>query len=255
MELAKIIDGIERVAPLSYADTWDHSGIQVASVRKNAQHLGVMLDPTLCSITKAIDLGADVLLSHHPLSMKPKYPDTQDDYFAILSLLLTKKICLYSAHTSLDANPHGPVRWFADALHVVSPQILEPLGEEHGFGFYGDLATSLPYDAFCKQIEKSLGISQWKACGKQPDIVRSIACCPGSGASLAEHAEAQGVDVFITGDIKYHTALDTRIRIIDVGHFILEEEMMRIFAEILSKDLSIPVSFIPSKDPLFFERA
>lgn len=70
-------------------------------------------------------------------------------------------------------------------------------------------------------------------------------------------ALASGADVYITGDIKYHSALDAEasgLRIIDVGHFTLEEEMMRRFAATLAEQLSVPVTFLPGRDPLTGER-
>ena len=67
-----------------------------------------------------------------------------------------------------------------------------------------------------------------------------------------------GADVFVTGDVKYHAALDARdggLRVLDVGHFVLEEEMMRRFAERLAAELSVPVRFFAGSDPLEGERA
>jgi putative NIF3 family GTP cyclohydrolase 1 type 2 len=191
--------------------------------------------------------------------MQPRFPNRCDDYLAILALLFSRGIWLYSAHTSLDANPKGPVRWLADDLRLASLEILEPAAEsgtglpESGFGFTGLLSEALPYADFCRVLARVLGADAWQACGPKPESLRRVACCPGSGGALVQAAIGAGADVFITGDFKYHAALDAvsaGLRVLDVGHFVLEEEMMRRFSVRLEQDLGLPVRFFPGQDPL-----
>jgi putative NIF3 family GTP cyclohydrolase 1 type 2 len=127
-----------------------------------------------------------------------------------------------------------------------------------GFGFTGLLPEPLPYADFSAKLAACLGKKEWQACGPRPNIISRVACCPGAGGSLTQGALRSGADVFITGDIKYHTAFDARenaLRILDVGHFVLEEEMMRRFADQLAGELSIPVCFFAGSDPLMLEQA
>ncbi|MDR2892306.1 MAG: Nif3-like dinuclear metal center hexameric protein [Deltaproteobacteria bacterium] len=272
MQVSEIIKTIEKIAPLCLAAPWDKSGLQVAATRSEAGHLAVMLDPSLESINKGLALGADFLLAHHPLSMKPRFPDTPGQYHSILSLLFRNDVCLYSAHTSLDASPLGPACWLADKLDLKDYAILEPTGqiaassrqtgtalgpvesEIAGFGFIGDLPAPLPYDEFCRKLAEALERDDWRACGPRPDQVTRVACCPGSGSDLISVAQNGGADVYITGDLKYHAALDAEIRVLDVGHFQIEEIMMRNFARQLAAALpQLEVSFVAGSDPLAFE--
>lgn len=268
MKVVDIINFIEKIAPCSQAASWDRSGIQVAAMREHASQVAVMLDPSLTQVEKALAAGADFILSHHPLSMTPRFPDQADGYLALLSALLGRKAWLYSAHTSLDANPCGPVRWLAEALGLTGVATLEATGgpaacpeagaaeggQAYGFGFIGDMPQPLPYGDFCHVLAAALGKASWQACGPQPAVVRRVACCPGSGSSLFSLAADAGADVFITGDVKYHSALETPLRALDVGHFCLEEEMMRRFALWLGEALSVPVRFWPGEDPLAPEK-
>lgn len=264
MKLAEVIAFIEKIAPLEIAPEWDPCGVQVASMHDEVHLVAVMLDPTLDNLARAADANADFVLAHHPLSMQPQFPNQNDSYLACLSLLLTKGIFLYSAHSSLDASPNGPVRWLAEELHLQNVRTLNLFSGDkaaqssayaYGFGFTGHLEEKIPYAEFCRTLAPILGRDEWLVCGPQPEMVSHVACCPGSGRALIPQAIAAGVDVYITGDIRYHAGLEARqadLRVLDVGHFILEEKMMSLFAKQMSDELGLPVLFFPGLDP--FER-
>ena len=111
----------------------------------------------------------------------------------------------------------------------------------------------LPLDRMC-------GVA--RLIGDPERVIRRVAVCTGSGSSLLEDAARAGADLFITGDMKYHDALALHSRqngnssnfcpmsILDIGHFSLEEEMMRRFALQLEKELDgVTVTFLPGRDP------
>ena len=148
MHIAEIISTIEQMAPLQGAASWDASGLQVAAHRTDATRLAVCLDPSPASIAAALELGAQCILSHHPLALKPSLPNRIDHYHDVLRLLLGNDVPLYAAHTSLDVNSDGPVSWLARELHLDNLAVLEPTGPgtgdlPHGFGLAGDLAESV----------------------------------------------------------------------------------------------------------------
>ncbi|MDR2050580.1 MAG: Nif3-like dinuclear metal center hexameric protein [Deltaproteobacteria bacterium] len=270
MKIYELINIIEKTAPLNLAESWDKSGMQVASFREEIFHPAIMLDPLPRNIRQALDSGADFLLAHHPLTLQPRFPDSPGDYHTVLSLLFKADVPLYSAHTSLDCNPSGPVRWLAEEFNLRSTRLLAENGlaalpgrEEQkkypfGFGFVGDLPLALPYAEFCRKLALVTGKNAWRSCGAKPAQVRRLACCPGSGGDLAAAALAAGADVFITGDLRYHAVLSGAPHMLDLGHFQLEEIMMRRFAADLDAMLStgnIEVTFISGSDPFIFERS
>lgn len=265
MKQLDVIRCIERVAPLTIAASWDHSGIQVASGREEICQLGVCLDPTPSSVRKALDAGADMILSHHPLTLAPRFTDRLDAYRDVLALLLRADVPLYAAHTSLDANPAGPVSWLAEELGMkrfdeaeLPLDIIEKTGEMEcggsrwncGFGVVGN-CSPLTADSLWKMLAPWLDGSCPRLVGELPEQIERIAICPGSGGDLAGEAAAVQADVLITGDLKYHTALELPLPVLDVGHFSLEEEMMRRFSRYLEKALSgVHVEFFEARDPL-----
>jgi dinuclear metal center YbgI/SA1388 family protein len=120
-----LIARIETTAPLHLAASWDKSGVQIASAATEVKTLCVALDPTVDTLRRAVDLQADFLLCHHPLALSPRLPSRLDEYHEVLRLTLGSSMWLYSAHTSLDANPDGPVNWLGRALGLRNMRILE----------------------------------------------------------------------------------------------------------------------------------
>lgn len=325
MQLSDLIKEIQKIAPLQAAADWDNSGMQVLGARKEINRVAITLDPTLPAITNAVTTGADCILTHHPLSFKPRSLGVASPYLEIVRTLLSSGVSLYSAHTSLDANPAGPAAWLARELNmeidtilektwVRSPvsfcietssveramelatkwksipgvlksgivhgnvelvvfeedwpgiratlicdtpeslfhQVLTVLPEHvYGFGFVGTLPTSMETQDFLQLVGSLISAEYWTMCGALPTRIQRVAVCPGSGSSLADNAFDAGADIFITGDVKYHAAVDTRGFLLDVGHFSLEEEMMRRFCKMLQKELpNIEFQFVPSIAPL-----
>ncbi|MBQ9406934.1 MAG: Nif3-like dinuclear metal center hexameric protein [Desulfovibrio sp.] len=256
MQLTNIRSEIERIAPLAAAAAWDASGLQVAARRREAAILAVCLDPKPQSIALALDRGAECILSHHPLSLKPTLPNRLDAWHESLRLLLRADVPLYAAHTSLDVNPCGPVGWLAEELRLERRCVLEPVAAASegelplGFGLAGDVPEAMSIEEIIALIARHAPLPSVSACGPQPEIVRRVAYCTGSGSSLIGAAQSVGAEVFITGDVKYHTALDAEICLLDVGHHSLEEEMMRRMAMQLQERLEgLEVIFVPSVSP------
>ena len=69
--------------------------------------------------------------------------------------------------------------------------------------------------------------------------VQTIALCGGAGAEFADEAIAQGADVFITADVKYHEmqAADGRIALVDMDHWVSEHFTRNIFQDLLHPHL------------------
>ena len=86
MHIAEIISIIEQMAPLQGAASWDVSGLQVAAHRTDATRLAVCLDPSPASVSAALELGAQCILSHHPLALKPSLPNRIDHYHEVLQI-------------------------------------------------------------------------------------------------------------------------------------------------------------------------
>ena len=270
-----IIRIIEQTAPLSLMAEWDHSGVQVASTRAEIRHLAVCLDPAPEQLRAAVAAGADMVLTHHPLAMRPFWTDRLNGITDALGILYRHDVPLYASHTTLDANPLGPASWLPDELGLSDRVILEKTGTfpapdgstaDGGFGCAGTLPSPMTIREVCAVMRKFLPLERMcgvaRLIGDPERTIRRVAVCTGSGSSLLEESVSAGAELFITGDMKYHDALALASRhderspnfcptaILDVGHFSLEEEMIRRFAQLLEKKLDgVTVTFLPGRDP------
>ncbi|MEL7639806.1 MAG: Nif3-like dinuclear metal center hexameric protein [Solidesulfovibrio sp.] len=326
MRVDDLLAVIEATADPGRAASWDRSGVQIAGTAERCDKLAVALDPSPDLARQALAWGAQVILTHHPVSLAPRLPDRLDDHHRLLTLVLSRGAWLYAAHTSLDTVVDGPPAWLADAFALVGRRILEPAGriphlavrwraasppsgraalaglngvsvmllgndlleavfprrltarvlamvaaacpdarelsrlsldepaEAYGYGLVGDLPAPLPLDALLARLADLLPRRFFLLAGSAPETVSRLAYCPGSGADMAGRAFAAGAEVYLTGDLKYHQALAVPPGrcVVDVGHFSLEEVMMRRFAESLAAELGPDgpaVRYFPGNDP------
>ncbi len=278
MKIHEVIAVIEAIAPPTMAAAWDKCGVQVASHREKVHCVALCLDPTPQSVRRAVDLGAQVIVSHHPLLLKGRLPDKLDAYHEVLRTLFINDVTLYAAHTSLDVSVtggkstrivenegqtscntmqhpfQGPAAWLLRELGLQHGAVLDLVSSDDiltGYGLVGDMPKPSTFTDIVQCLHRHIDMSTATVCGEIPSNISRVAYCTGSGSSLAEKAAAQGADIFITGDVKYHSALESPLCMLDVGHHGLEEEMMRRFVSLLESRLpEISVVFVPSESPL-----
>lgn len=256
MHIDAVTRQVEEIANPALQASWDKSGLQVAAMREEIHAIGIFLDPLPGQIGRALDAGCDFLLSHHPLSLKPGLPNRKDNYFFALQKLLRANVPLYAAHTSLDVNLAGPAGWLSRELGLRDLRPLEAEGPQgFGYGAVGDLCEAEPLGLVIDRILKLARLDCANLAGPEPGkLCRRIAWCGGSGGSLVRAAKASGADLYVTGDIKYHDALEAELPVLDVGHHSLEEEMMRRLALVLTEKMpAVNINFFKSASP--FRRA
>ncbi len=259
MDIKAIISHIENTADPSHAASWDTSGVHVVAERREIQKIAMALDATEDVVLRAIDWGAHLILTHHPLTLSPRIPSKEDNYTRILRLLFKFDVWLYCAHTSLDVNLNGPVSWFAREMELSHISAVEPVSRENpdiGFGIIGDLPFSMSGKSFIQKVLSLVERDKCMAIGRLPQNIERVAYCTGSGMELGKKAFKMGADVYISGDIKYHLAqeLETQGLVLDVGHFSMEEKMMERWALEMAESLKkfgIDIKFFPGRDPIY----
>lgn len=102
----------------------------------------------------------------------------------------------------------------------------------YGLGLVCKAEQALNLQQLATRVKERVGCPHtklWTAGRAMDSPIENIALCGGSGGTLLGSASAKA-DVFISGDITYHTFLDSRIPIIDAGHFYTEYPALQVLA-------------------------
>lgn len=245
MRVKDILEIIDNFAPFSLAYEWDNVGLLCGS--KNAEVTGicVCLDASKEAIKKAIDNGCNLIITHHPFIYGKIGDINYESYFGkMLSMLIKNDISLISAHTNIDKAQNGINQRLAQILSLSDIKVLE---EEKGYngagmGRYGKLQKEMSFEEFALFVKERLN-TPLRVTGNLNTKIKTVAVGGGSCIEEADIAIEKGCDVFVTGDVKYHGALDNLregLCIIDAGHYATEICVLDIFCEML-KDIDIKV--------------
>ena len=234
-----ILKYIETVAPPCMAEKWDNVGLLCGRREKAVEKILVALDPFDTVIDEAIALGADLIVTHHPLifgeEIRAVNEDTQTG--KCLLKLIENGIAAVNAHTNLDMAPGGVNDVLAQKLALVNVRVIDPSGvdaegREWGLLRMGEVPEQ-PLEAFLNRVKTLLGCEglRYVNSGKP---VRRVAVGGGSCGGAIREAAAAGCDTFVTADVKYNqfrTAYELGVHLIDAGHFHTENPTMPIVSE------------------------
>lgn len=207
----KIIAMIESYASLDLAEEWDNSGWQINLHHDYTNRVLVALSLTKDVLEQAITNDCDLIITHHPLIFKGlKKIDNN-----IIVQAIKHNICVYSAHTNMDKT-YGST---TDALAGVLG--LKNLVTVDDYIKVAHLKDEIDLLEFLEGVKRSLGSERIKLVNPNNiQTVKSVAICAGSGGGYVEKIADYDVDLYITGDVKFHSALDVRdFAVADVGHF------------------------------------
>ncbi len=250
MKLYEITSWIETKAPLQLQEDYDNSGLIVGDKNQEVVRVLVCLDMSERAMAFARDHGADLVISHHPGIFKPikvVSPDTMEG--SLLYTAIKGDIALYSAHTNFDSVKGGMTDILCEALGLNGVNVIKPAcfdAPENGFGRVGSLESAMDACEFIRLLSRTLGVSAVRSVGKAPKAISRVAIYNGSfDRSILQRIKAIRPDVLLTGDLKYHDALELdyhKIYTIDAGHYGTEILFVKAFARMLQesfKDLEI----------------
>lgn len=231
--------------PREDAEPWDRTGLLVGDPAAVVTGVVVALDATDEAIRKAADLGANVVLTHHPAFLDPPVvispslsvasPAGANVYKAVLS-----GIALMNFHTALDASPEA-TRLIAGMLSLDFRGLLQPLAHDGEKG-YGQVCTvrdsDIPFKlshlaARCTAVFGRVP----RVWGDYSAVVRKVVIANGSAGSVVESCVSSGVDCLVCGEVRYHAALDASaagLAIIELGHDVSEFPLTALLAQAAS---------------------
>ena len=226
MDKNELTKKIENFAPLYLAEEWDVSG-WIVDVQDKPQVQKVMICLTVTDdvVQQARENGCDMIVSHHPLFFVPfEYKD----------------INIYCAHTNLDRVQGGTTDELIKMLEL-SDYITS---EQHSFVRYVECPLTVRNftENLCRMSQNVRVVNN-----KNVSDIKKIAFCAGSGSEFIEDAVKNGADAFVTGDVKFHTAVECPIVLFDMGHFESEIPVLNVFLKLLRYEVRIV--FAKEKSP------
>ena len=238
MDKYEIVKRIENFASLELAEDWDCSGWLVETKNTDIQKVLFALTVTEDALRQAKSKNCDMIISHHPMFC-----------VNLDSELVSKKykpvLDIYSAHTNMDKAQGGTT----DTLIKVLGLVEYKKSIEHDFLRMIEFKSPISVEDFAnllKQVSPKLRYVNNKNVKK----ISKVMFCAGSGADFIEDTEIAGGECLVTGDLKFHSALDSDIVVFDIGHFESEILILPVFKTIIGENVEIV--FAQEKSPFVY---
>lgn len=216
-----IAAAIESLWPRAGAREGDVIGLTVGNREAPVRTVLLAVDPVGTTVDEAVEIGADVLIAHHPLLLRGVNEVSEDAYKGALIVKLIKAdIALFAAHTNADVVERGTSGVLATALGLQHVHAIDAdPGASTGIGRVGDLAEAMTLGELARAVSALLPATAGgvRVAGPADARVQRVALCGGSGDSLLGHPEVVGADVYLTADLRHHPASEARERAIAGG--------------------------------------
>lgn len=226
MLASKVIERYQAFCSPSLSMEGDVSGLQIGTLNKDIQTVMVALDIRETTVAEAIDKDVDLIIVKHAPIFRPLKNLVADDMQTKIYLDLIKHdIAVYVSHTDIDVVTGGLNDWFCELLDIKDTEYLHETQSGHGIGRIGTV-ESQTLEELALKVKKNFGLDAVRLVTyghQKQQYVERVAICGGSGDSFYKDALAKEADVYITGDIYYHTGqemLTQGLLAIDPGHHI-----------------------------------
>ena len=228
-----IYNFLDSFAPFSSQVEWDNSGLLVGSFDTEVKRIAVCLDATDYSLDKAIEFGADLVLTHHPIIWEPLKFVPSD---TVVAKAIRAGLNVISCHTNWDAADGGVNCVLGTLLGLLD---LRKAGEgELSMLRIGELPVEMTARDLAGVVSDALDTTV--AVSLPERNVKTVAVCGGAGASFLP--DICGIaDVLVTGEAKHNQYLDATqmgISLISAGHYDTENISMPVLMKLLKEEFS-----------------
>jgi dinuclear metal center YbgI/SA1388 family protein len=239
MTVREIYTFLDILSPFALQESWDNSGLLVGDFTQEITTVIVSIDMDEGLIESIPDNA--LLITHHPIIFGGLKQLKFNQYPAkLIAPMIRKNITNIAMHTNFDQTHLN---------EYVATKVLgyEIIAKE---GFVAYLGVDEPFELFAEKTKMALGLNHIHTV-QCHDHIKTCALVTGSGASLMRNIE---VDCFLTGDIKYHDAMEAKalgLSMMDIGHYESERYFGEVLAQHLEK-LGLSVIISPSKNPFTY---
>ena len=247
--LATVHDTVNDLWPEATAEEWDRVGLVSGDRGAAISHIHLAVDATLETVTEAVDLGAQLLLTHHPLLLRGVHSIAESTAKGrMLATLIRANCALIAAHTNADQPEDGVSAALSEAFGLRDATPIVPGAHDHsGIGRVGTLAQAMRLEDFAAHVASVLPETAGgvRVAGDRDATIRTVALCGGAGDSLLQHPRVRGADVYVTSDLRHHPASEARDEailgsgpaLIDIAHWAAESLWLPLAAAALTERL------------------
>jgi GTP cyclohydrolase I len=233
--LSKIMEIANELFPLNYAEPWDNCGLQVGDPQQPIDRLAISLDPTPQTIKYAATRHCQLLVTHHPVVLNPVSRIVRDDYTGrVIMTAIGNGVNILSLHTNLDAAPGGLNDLLTAMLGLCD--VVKP--DSAPCARLGRLPRPMTVEELATKVQDDLLLDGVTVVAGDVGRVQSVFCVSGSGMSYLRQALSLQADIIITGDVRYHSAmeaLEMGMPVIDAGHYGMEKFAVGLLSSSLQK--------------------
>ncbi|KQB85149.1 Nif3-like dinuclear metal center hexameric protein [Corynebacterium oculi] len=227
---------LEAAYPPHLAESWDRVGLICGDPQAPVDTVAFALDCTQAVAERAVEMGAQMLVVHHPLLLRGVHSVAADTPKGrVIHTLIAGGVALMAAHTNADSARPGVNDRLAELVGITPGRPIRPtdphaerLDEATGLGRIGTLPAAMPLKDFVQQVANALPTTAWgvRAAGDPEQMVRTVAVSSGSGDSFLDAVRELDVDVYVTSDLRHHP-VDEYLRaggpaVIDTAHWASE---------------------------------
>lgn len=248
----------ESFAPVELAEGWDNVGLLIGRATAPVEKVITCLTLTSDVADEAIREGAQIIITHHPVMFRPvqQVTDTTIEGRMLLRLM-ESRIAVYSPHTRFDSAAEGINQRLATSLGLtgVSPLIPAESDTAVGAGRWGKLPHPVPLSEFLSVVRAAAAADYLEYVGSADATVSAVGVACGAAAGFLKDAIRLGCDAFVTGEARFHDAVDARshgVCLILTGHYSSERPAMEQLAVVLAETFP-QITVSPSRveaDPL-----
>ena len=219
--LEQVVQAFHELYPPSLQAGWDKSGLIAGRAQDPVERILFAVDALDATAREAVDYGAGLMITHHPLLLRGVsfLPDT-DYKGSVLHTLIGGGCGLLAAHTNVDSAVEGTneslcrVLGLTDCVPLTEPatQALDGVEYAVGTGRVGRLEQPVTLNELAQRLARALpGVAApLRVAGRADQMIERVALCSGSGDSLFDAVRAANVDVYITADLRHHPASEFR---------------------------------------------
>ncbi|MER7543309.1 Nif3-like dinuclear metal center hexameric protein [Actinomadura sp.] len=212
MRLSHVITVLEELYPPAWAEPWDAVGLVCGDPDQEVGRVLFAVDPVAAVVDEALEWGADLVVTHHPLLLRGVHSvAATTPKGRLVHRMITNGIALHTAHTNADRADPGVSDALARAVGLTGelrPMVPADDDPRRGLGRIGELDEPVTLREFTERAAAGLPPTAWgvRAAGDPGAVVRTVAVCGGAGDSLLDTARSAGVDAYLTADLRHHPA-------------------------------------------------